>query len=153
MDEQQRARLEDDLKGFFKGELLFDDLSRALYSTDASIFQIQPIGAVAPRDEAEVQALVRFAADNKLPLIARGAGTGVAGESLGAGLVVDLSRHFRAITAVERDTGWKATSRLCGRVAARAANHSERCGVGGFDDAIRQAVGDEQLGHRQRCGD
>ncbi|MCI0379856.1 MAG: FAD-binding oxidoreductase, partial [Gemmataceae bacterium] len=104
MDEQQRGRIRDDLKGFLKGELLFDDLSRALYSTDASIFQLTPLGVAAPRDEEDVQALVRYAAQNKFALVPRGAGTGLAGESLGAGLVLDLSKHFRAILDVGVDT-------------------------------------------------
>src|SRR5204862_8140340 len=100
-DEQQRGRLADDLKGFFQGELHFDELTRALYSTDASIFQVQPLGVAVPRDEADVQALVRYAAEHQLPLVPRGAGTGVAGEALGAGLVVDRSQHFSQIVAVE----------------------------------------------------
>ena len=100
MDDQQRGRLADDLKGFFKGELHFDELTRALYSTDASIFQVQPLGVAVPRDEEDVQGLVRYAAEHQLPLVPRGAGTGVAGEALGAGLVVDLSQHFRKIIEV-----------------------------------------------------
>src|SRR5437588_907523 len=104
MDEQQRGRILDDLKGFFKGELLFDGLSRALYSTDASIFQVQPLGVAVPRDEEDLQALVRYAAANNFPLVPRGAGTGVAGESLGRGLIVDFSSHFRAIVEVSSTT-------------------------------------------------
>jgi FAD/FMN-containing dehydrogenase/Fe-S oxidoreductase len=104
VDEQQREHIRDDLKGVVKGELLFDDLSRALYSTDASIFQVEPIGVAVPRDEEDVQALVRYAAEHHIPLIARGAGTGLAGEALGNGLIVDLSRHFRAIGTPEGDT-------------------------------------------------
>jgi FAD/FMN-containing dehydrogenase/Fe-S oxidoreductase len=100
VDEQQRGRVRDDLKGFFKGELLFDELTRALYSTDASVFQVQPLGVAMPRDEEDVQALVRYAAENKFPLIPRGAGTGLAGESLGRGLIVDFSSHFRAILEI-----------------------------------------------------
>src|SRR5580704_13244776 len=103
IDEQQRGRLADDLKGFFKGELHFDELTRALYSTDASIFQVQPAGVAVPRDEEDVQGLVRYAHENDVPLIARGAGTGVAGESLGSGLLVDLSKHFREIVEVKDD--------------------------------------------------
>ncbi len=103
MDQPQRERIRDDLKGLVKGDLLFDDLSRTLYSTDASIFQVEPLGVVAPRDEDDVRALVRYAGENRVPLIARGAGSGVAGESLGTGLVVDLSRHFRAILDVGAD--------------------------------------------------
>jgi FAD/FMN-containing dehydrogenase/Fe-S oxidoreductase len=104
LDPAQRERIRDDLKGIVKGELLFDDLSRTLYSTDASIFEVRPLGVAVPRDEEDVRALVRYAAEHQVPLVPRGAGTGVAGESLGAGLIVDLSRHFRRIVAVGADT-------------------------------------------------
>ncbi len=104
MDKPQRERIRDDLKGLVKGDLLFDDVSRTLYSTDASIFQVEPLGVVTPRDEDDVRALVRYAGENRISLIPRGAGSGVAGESLGTGLVVDLSRHFRAILDVGADS-------------------------------------------------
>jgi FAD/FMN-containing dehydrogenase/Fe-S oxidoreductase len=103
VDPAQRDRIRDDLRGIVQGDLLFDDLSRVLYSTDASIFQVQPLGVVAPRDEGDVEALVRYAAANAVPLIARGAGSGLAGESLGEGLIVDLSRHFRTISELHSD--------------------------------------------------
>jgi FAD/FMN-containing dehydrogenase/Fe-S oxidoreductase len=96
-------RLQSDLQGFFKGEILFDEVSRLLYSTDASIFQIRPAGIVLPRDEDDVCQLVRYAQENNVPLIARGAGTGLAGEALGTGLIVDLSKHFRDIVEVTSD--------------------------------------------------
>jgi FAD/FMN-containing dehydrogenase/Fe-S oxidoreductase len=104
MDPAQRERVRDDLKGIVRGELLFDDLSRALYSTDASVFEVEPLGVVVPRDAEDVQALVRYAREHQASLIARGAGSGVAGESLGPGLVVDLSKHFRSIVEVGADT-------------------------------------------------
>lgn len=104
MDEQQRSRIRDDLQGFFRGDLLFDDVTRMLYSTDASIFQVKPVGVAAPCDEDDLRALVRYAYENRIPLIARGAGTGIAGESLGSGLVLDLSKHFRRILDVGADT-------------------------------------------------
>jgi FAD/FMN-containing dehydrogenase/Fe-S oxidoreductase len=104
VDEQKRGRVLDDLKGFVKGELLFDDITRTLYSTDASIFQVRPAGVVVPRDEEDVQALVRYAGANGVPLIARGAGTGVAGEALGGGIILDMSRHFRAIGEIGSET-------------------------------------------------
>ena len=66
--------------------------------------QDQHQGVVVPRDEDDVTALVRFAGERQFPLIARGAGTGVAGESLGRGLIVDMSRHFRGILEVGADT-------------------------------------------------
>ena len=80
MDKPQAERIRDDLKGLVKGDLLFDDLCRILYSTDASIFQVEPLGVVVPRDEEDVRGLVRYAGENRIPLIARGAGSGVAGE-------------------------------------------------------------------------
>ncbi len=104
MDEQQRGRIRDDLKGFFKGQLRFDDLARALYSTDASIFQIEPLGVACPADEEDVALLVRYAYEQRLPLIARGAGSGVAGQALGSGLIIDLSQNLRRIDDAEGDT-------------------------------------------------
>ncbi len=104
MEPQQRQHILDDLKGVVRGELLFDDLSRVLYSTDASIFQVEPAGIVVPRDEEDVCAVLRYAAEHQIPIVPRGAGTGVAGESLGPGLVIDLSRHFRAILETGADT-------------------------------------------------
>src|SRR5262249_10568758 len=121
VDQAQRGRVEDDLRGILKGELLFDDLSRALYSTDASIFQVEPFGVVVPRDEEDVQAVVRYAAEHHLPLIPRGAGTGMAGESLGRGLVLDLSLHFRSILEVGTDTVRVQPGVVQGVLSARLA--------------------------------
>lgn len=97
-------RLQDDLQGFFKGEILFDEIARLLYSTDASIFQVKPAGIVVPRDEEDVCGLVRYAQEQGIALIARGAGTGLAGQALGAGLIVDLSKHFREIVEIGADS-------------------------------------------------
>lgn len=104
MDENQVGRIHDDLRGFFRGELHFDALTRSVYSTDASLFQVRPAGVVVPRDEEDLQSLVRYAREHQVPLIARGAGTGLSGESLGKGLVVDLSKHFRQILHVGSDS-------------------------------------------------
>ena len=142
MDEQRRGRILDDLKGFVRGEILFDDIARALYSTDASILEVKPIGVVAPRNEEDVQALVRYAAENRVPLVARGAGTGMAGEALGSGLILDLSRHFRAILAVGNDWVRVQPGVTCHQVNARLASEGRRfapdpasgqvCTVGGM---------------------
>ena len=102
MDEQ-RARVQDDLRGLLDGEVRCDDLFVQLYASDASIYQIRPLGVVLPRTSADVVALVEYARDNHLPLHARGAGTGLAGESLGPGLVVDFSKHLRRVLAVDHD--------------------------------------------------
>ena len=126
MDEQRRGRILDDLKGFVRGEIFFDNITRALYSTDASILEVKPIGVVAPRDEEDVQALVRYAGENRVPLIARGAGTGVAGEALGNGLILDLSRHFRDIVEVGSDWVRVQPGVTCHEVNARLAAAGRR---------------------------
>jgi FAD/FMN-containing dehydrogenase len=119
-------RLQDDLHGFFKGEILFDDISRTLYSTDASIFQIKPAGIVMPRDEDDVCGLVRYAQEQGIALIPRGAGTGLAGESLGAGLMVDMSRHFRDILEIGDDTVRVQPGVTCAALNARLAESGQR---------------------------
>jgi FAD/FMN-containing dehydrogenase/Fe-S oxidoreductase len=99
-----RSRLRDDFRRQFRGDLFLTPHARGLYATDASLFQVDPLAAAAPRDEADVQFLLRYAHANTIPVIARGAGTGLAGESLGHGLVMDLSVHFRGIVNVGDDT-------------------------------------------------
>src|SRR5436309_13041651 len=100
-----QRRIRDDLEGIVRGDVLFDDITRTLYSTDASLFEVRPLGVVAPRDEEDVRALVRYAAEHEMPLVARGAGTGVAGGALGGGLVGDVGRYRREIVGVDADTG------------------------------------------------
>jgi FAD/FMN-containing dehydrogenase/Fe-S oxidoreductase len=142
VDEPQREHIREDLQGVLKGELLFDDVTRILYSTDASIFQAQPLGVVTPRDEEDVQTLVRYAGEHHLPLVPRGAGSGFAGESLGSGLIVDLSRHFRSIVEVGADTVrvqpgvvYQTLSRELARVHRRFAPDpasAAQCTIGGM---------------------
>jgi FAD/FMN-containing dehydrogenase/Fe-S oxidoreductase len=98
MDEQ-RTRIQEDLRGLVAGEVRCDDVFLQLYASDASLFQIKPLGVIRPRSAADVAACVRYGHENRLPIHARGAGTGLAGESIGPGLVLDFSSHFRRVTA------------------------------------------------------
>ena len=82
----------------------FDPLTTVMYACDASLYQIKPIGVACPRDREDVQVLAKYALDTHLPLIPRGAGTGVAGSAIGSGLVVDFSRHMRSIERIDGDT-------------------------------------------------
>jgi FAD/FMN-containing dehydrogenase/Fe-S oxidoreductase len=100
----QRERIQADLRGLLTGEVFCDDPLTLLYASDASVYQLRPLGVVRPRGLADVLALVRYAGEQGIPLIARGAGSGLAGESLGTGLVVDFSRAMRRIVGVEGDT-------------------------------------------------
>jgi FAD/FMN-containing dehydrogenase/Fe-S oxidoreductase len=98
--DERRARIHDDLRGLLGGDLLFEPIQRAPYAVDASLYEIDPLGVVAPRNEDDLVSLVQYAATHALPLHARGAGTGLAGESLGPGLVIDFSRYFRRIVEI-----------------------------------------------------
>ena len=95
--DQQRERIQEDLRGLISGEVRCDDVFLQLYASDASIYQIAPKGVVRPRSAADVAAVIQYAREHQLPVHARGAGSGLAGESLGEGLVLDFSSHFRRI--------------------------------------------------------
>lgn len=103
MDDHQQ-RIAEDLAGLFTGEFRFDHVAREIYSTDGSIYQIQPLGVAFPRNRDDVVTLARYAHDNELTLIPRGAGSGVAGGAIGSGLVVDFSRHMTAIEQIDETT-------------------------------------------------
>src|SRR5688572_20839129 len=102
--DQQRERTQADLRGLIAGEVHCSDPYVQMYATDGSIYQVPPLGVVRPRGPADVRATVRYAAEQSLPIHARGAGTGLAGESLGPGLVMDFSRAMRRIVSVDGDT-------------------------------------------------
>ena len=103
MDER-RARIQDDLRGLVDGEVRCDDVFVRLYASDASIYEIVPLGIVRPRSVDDVVECVRYAAENHIPIHARGAGSGLAGESVGPGLVIDFSRHLRRVVDVGPDS-------------------------------------------------
>jgi len=90
-----RQRIQDDLRGIVSGDVLCDRFTCQLYASDASIYQIVPLGVVRPRSVADVVATAQYASQHELSLHPRGTGSGVAGESLGAGLIVDFSRYMR----------------------------------------------------------
>ena len=98
--------LEKDLRRLVKGDVLCDDISRTLYSTAACIFQIMPRGVVVPRDRADVEAVVRYAAERGIPVTARGAGSGLAGQTLGEGIILDLSKYMDRILETNQVQSW-----------------------------------------------
>jgi FAD/FMN-containing dehydrogenase/Fe-S oxidoreductase len=102
--DQKRERIQDDLRGLIAGDVRCDDIFSQLYSSDSSIYEIRPLGVVRPRSTRDVVACVQYAAEKQIPIHARGAGTGVAGESLGPGLVLDFSRYLRRIIHADSET-------------------------------------------------
>src|SRR5258708_3368436 len=96
--------LENQLNKRLPGQAHFDSLTRVLYSTDASTHQIEPLGVVYPRSADDLCAAVEAAAELKIPVLPRGAGTGLAGQTIGAALIIDCSRPLNRVLAMDRET-------------------------------------------------
>ena len=90
----------------FTGETHFDKVSRALYSTDASVYQIEPVGVVVPRSRNDLIRLVTICAAFRCPITMRGGGTSQAGQAIGPGLVVDTSKYLRTILDLNVAERW-----------------------------------------------
>lgn len=90
------------LKSKIKGELFYDDLMRALYATDASVYRQLPLAVAIPKNEEDLKFLIAFATTNNSSLIPRTAGTSLAGQCVGDGIVVDVSKHFTKILKLDK---------------------------------------------------
>ncbi len=95
-----------DLKLNLQGEVLSDDLSLGLYATDASVYQIKPIVIVLPKDEADVIAAVKIAHDHKVSILPRGAGTSLAGQTVGHSMILDFSKYLNQIIEINAEERW-----------------------------------------------
>ena len=95
--DQERARIQEDLRGVVQGEVRCDDLMLQLYSSDASIYQIKPLAVVRPLHTQDVVACVQYANEHHISVHARGSGSGLAGESLGSGIIIDFAHSMRRI--------------------------------------------------------
>lgn len=95
-----------DLASRIEGSVRFDRASRLLYSTDASIYQIEPLGVVIPRHAGDVAEAVRAAADAGAPVLPRGGGTSLAGQAVGEAVILDLSTEFHRVLEVNREELW-----------------------------------------------
>ena len=98
--------IEAELKKRVEGEILFDRYSRLLYSTDASIYQIEPIGVVVPRHKGDVQAVIEIANKLSVTVLPRGGGTSLAGQTVGHSIVLDFSKYMQNVLEVNRDELW-----------------------------------------------
>lgn len=96
--ETQLAQLKEQLKG----ELKIDALHKGIYATDASVYRKIPLGVAYPKDTQDLKTLIAFASQNKSSLIPRTAGTSLAGQCVGEGLIVDVSKHFTEIISLDK---------------------------------------------------
>jgi FAD/FMN-containing dehydrogenase/Fe-S oxidoreductase len=96
--------LEHALRAALGGEVRFDPYTRHLYSTDASLYAIEPLGVAWPRDADDVVAAVGVAAEHGVPVLPRGAGTSLAGQTVGRAVVLDMSRYMRELVALDAES-------------------------------------------------
>lgn len=97
------AGLEAKLRRALEGEVLLDRFSRGRYATDASIYEIEPLGVVLPRSEADLEAVLAIAREEGVPVLMRGGGTSQAGQTVSRALVVDTSRHMNGLLALDAE--------------------------------------------------
>jgi len=102
-DEVARPAVVDDLRELIAGDVRFDDYSRQLYATDASLYEVLPVGVVYPRTTADVAAVVEYCAAREIPVLPRGGGTSLAGQAVNEAVVLDFTRHMDDLVAVDPD--------------------------------------------------
>src|SRR5690349_19359580 len=98
--------LEHELRRVMRGSVRFDPASRLLYSTDASMYQVEPIGVVTPRDPDDVIAAFDVARAQGVALLPRGGGTSLTGQTVNRALVLDFSQHMNGVLEVNREERW-----------------------------------------------
>ncbi|ODR83058.1 FAD-dependent oxidoreductase [Haladaptatus sp. W1] len=100
----ERPNLVDDLRQRIAGEVRFDIYTRQLYATDASAYEVTPIGVVFPRNTEDVSAVMRYCADREIPVLPRGGGTSLAGQAVNEAIVLDFTRHMDSVLEVDPDS-------------------------------------------------
>ncbi len=98
--------LEHDLRRVVEGEVRFDKMTRLLYATDASMYQMEPIGVVIPRHAGDVQAAFEVANRQNVPILPRGGGTSLNGQTVNRAIVLDFSPHMNRVLEVNEAEGW-----------------------------------------------
>ena len=103
---QDYRETEAELRKRVEGEVRFDAYSRLLYATDASIYQVEPVGVVIPRHKGDVQAVIEVANRHRVPVLARGGGTSLAGQTVGHAIVMDFSKYMNQVLEVNQEELW-----------------------------------------------
>lgn len=144
MEDQHTATLTELLTSGFEGEVRTDRSSRLMYATDASIYREEPLAIVFPRNTDDIKRLLAFAAKHRIGIIPRAAGTSLAGQVVGSGIVADISRHFGKILEINVEERWvrlepgvvpdelNAALRSHGLLFGPETSTSSRCNLGGM---------------------
>ncbi|MBP38271.1 MAG: FAD-linked oxidase C-terminal domain-containing protein [Dehalococcoidia bacterium] len=101
--------LEADLRTAVGGEVRFDAVTRQIYSNDASIYQMEPIGVVIPRDSGDVQATIEICNKNGVAVLPRGGGTGLSGQTVNHAVVIDFSKYMTNVLEINTEEKWVQT--------------------------------------------
>src|SRR6201998_3319263 len=101
LDNPAGSRLEARLRRDVRGEVKFDAFSRGRYATDASIYQIEPLGVVVPKSRRDAAAAIAIAREEGIPVLPRGGGTSQCGQTVARALVIDCSKHLDRVIAVD----------------------------------------------------
>jgi FAD/FMN-containing dehydrogenase len=104
--EMNADALSQELSRQLEGEVRFDRISRALYSTDASVYQIQPLGVVIPKTRQDIIRTIEICQRHRVPLTMRGGGTSQAGQAIGEGIQVDTSKYYNRLLEVNEAERW-----------------------------------------------
>ena len=107
--ESDTREMVEDLNKLVSGEVRFDKMSRVLYSTDASIYEIEPIGVVIPRTPEDVIAVVETANKYGVSVLPRGGGTSLGGQTVGHSIVMDFSKYMHNVIEVNEEERWVRT--------------------------------------------
>ncbi|MHC4541730.1 MAG: FAD-binding and (Fe-S)-binding domain-containing protein, partial [Planctomycetota bacterium] len=106
MDEPRLGDFQRALRDCISGDVSFDEVTRGIYATDASIYQITPVAVVLPRDEADVRAAVKTAAEYNVTIVPRGGGTSLGGQAVGSAMVLDFSKYMSKILELNVEERW-----------------------------------------------
>ena len=100
-DDPASSSLETRLRRELQGEVLFDAFSRGRYATDASIYQIEPLGVIVPTSRKDAAVAIAIAREEGVPVLPRGAGTSQCGQTVARALVIDCSKHLDRVISVD----------------------------------------------------
>ncbi len=104
-----RDQLRAELEGAVAGEVRFDSYTRAIYATDASIYQMDPVGVVLPRHAADVQAVIETCNRHGIAVLPRGGGTGLSGQTVNHAVVIDFSKYMHDVLEINPEEQWVRT--------------------------------------------
>ena len=150
-DDVERPELVSALDAVVDGEVRFDTYTRQLYATDASAYEVTPIGVVFPTSTADVASVVSYCADREIPVLPRGGGTSLAGQTVNEAVVLDFTRHMDVIHEVDPDAREARVQpgTVLSDLNDRAAEHGLTFGpdpAAGDRSAIGGAIGNNSTG-------